>query len=468
MNSTATFRLDRLQVRNFRCFAECVLELHPKLTVLVAENGQGKTAILDGIAAAMAPVVNDLADAEVWPGLAGTDHRLLPNGDGPLVPAGKLAIRATAVMDGAPMQWSVAIRRSDNDLDGLRAGCAAAKEARGNLADPTRIASRLAPPLPLVAYYGTGRLSLDERRLDRRRRQSALRGRLCGYEDRLSSGTAFRTFETWFKSTVQAAGSSTSFAHGWAEHPVKLLAAVREATSKVLQPTGWGDLDFPQAAGQGMQRQLIADLTATHPEHGRLPLFMLSDGVRTMVALIGDIAHRCARLNPQFGELAAQRTPGVLLIDEIDLHLHPGWQQQVVGLLESAFPEMQIILTTHSPQVLTSVDAQSIRIIRHHDGETVVDTPEYQTLGVESADVLARVMGVHPVPEVEQAQWLSQYTAMVQTGAEQTPKAVVLWGRIVGHFGSNHPVLHQVNVLRRLREFVGTQAPRPQEAKRNA
>ena len=60
-----------------------------------------------------------------------------------------------------------------------------------------------------------------------------------------------------------------------------------------------------------------------HPKYGRLPLSALSDGVRNMIGLIADIAHRCARLNPHLSEDVARQTPGVLLIDEVDMHLHP-------------------------------------------------------------------------------------------------------------------------------------------------
>ena len=75
---------------------------------------------------------------------------------------------------------------------------------------------------------------------------------------------------------------------------------------------------------------------------------ILSDGVRNMIALVADIARRCASLNPHLNEAAARLTPGVLLIDEVDMHLHPRWQQLVVGLLQNAFPAMQMILSTHS------------------------------------------------------------------------------------------------------------------------
>ena len=172
-----------------------------------------------------------------------------------------------------------------------------------------------------------------------------------------------------------------------------------------------------------------------------------------MIALVADVAHRCVRLNPQFGLEAARRTPGVLLIDEVDMHLHPGWQQEVIGLLTQAFPLVQLIVTTHSPQVLSTVDRDSIQMISVENGVGTLRKPEHQTRGVESADVLAKVMGVHTVPRVEEALWLSAYRALVQEGHDQSPRAIALHHRLINHFGDEHPVMHEVATLRRLQEF---------------
>jgi predicted ATP-binding protein involved in virulence len=153
------------------------------------------------------------------------------------------------------------------------------------------------------------------------------------------------------------------------------------------------------------------------------------------------------------GDHAALRTPGVLLIDEVDLHLHPRWQQLVIGLLQAAFPALQMILSTHSPHVLSTVDVASVRVItlNHGHGESTI--PAFQTRGVESADVLARVMDVDPVPQVEQARWLTDYRAMVQESEYESPDARGLWNKLVSHFGENHPVLIEVDTLRRLQDF---------------
>ncbi len=91
-------------------------------------------------------------------------------------------------------------------------------------------------------------------------------------------------------------------------------------------------------------------------DQGWMPFNYLSDGFRSMVAMAADIAYRASLLNPHLGEDAAKETSGIVLIDEIDLHLHPKWQRRIVRELQSAFPDLQFIATTHSPFILQSLD----------------------------------------------------------------------------------------------------------------
>ena len=85
-----------------------------------------------------------------------------------------------------------------------------------------------------------------------------------------------------------------------------------------------------------------------------------------MLAMVADIAFRCTLLNPKLGEEAAIKTLGVVLIDELDLHLHPSWQKQTVHNLKRTFPQIQFITTTHSPFVIEELD----------DGELIKLDPE--------------------------------------------------------------------------------------------
>ncbi|MFO7750300.1 MAG: AAA family ATPase, partial [Desulfobacteraceae bacterium] len=128
--------------------------------------------------------------------------------------------------------------------------------------------------------------------------------------------------------------------------PGKLLQAIQKAVNAVMAPSGWINIRYSASA---------QEVVAEHPEHGILPVSILSDGIRNMIGLLADIAYRAVRLNPHLGENAVIRTPGMVLIDEMDMHLHPEWQQLVLQDLTRAFPGIQFIVTTHSPQVISTV-----------------------------------------------------------------------------------------------------------------
>jgi predicted ATP-binding protein involved in virulence len=460
MTLPTPLRLDRLEVRNFRCFAECTIDLHENLTVLVAENGRGKTAVLDAIGISLGPFVDTIAPNGPKHGFERSDVRLAKNDEGQMAPMLPTELKASGSADGSPLSWGRSVKTLDkgrvhtSDVDAKKL-IAAAEGLRQRLTGIAVGERELPPPLPLVAFYGTGRL-WSEHRLTKRKRvggQTPM-GRFAGYLDSLSSSSSFKTFVDWYAGMANAARSPTSVALGPTEQPAKLLAAVRDATRIVLEPTRWRDIDweFPPLDENG-RPQGEGYLVVEHPDHGRLPLSVLSDGVRNMIALVADLAHRCVRLNPQFDEKAAELTPGILLIDEVDMHLHPRWQQLVIGLLRRAFPAMQLVVSTHSPHVLSTVDKSCIRVIRVVDGVGLLETPNFQTKGVESADVLAAIMGVDPVPQVEEAKELSEYRSLIEDNEGESHRAKALRTKLETHFGHGHPLILDCDRLLRFQAF---------------
>jgi predicted ATP-binding protein involved in virulence len=129
------------------------------------------------------------------------------------------------------------------------------------------------------------------------------------------------------------------------------------------------------------------ELVLFFKEGPELPFGMLSDGQRGIAALVGDLAMRASRLNPQFGESVLEETPGVVLIDEVDLYLHPKWQRTILGNLSYVFPKIQFVCTTHSPQVVGGIGPECI--INLDTGAKSAG----QSLGLDSNSVLRQIMG---------------------------------------------------------------------------
>lgn len=429
-------RLDKLALKNFRCFTEATVSFHPSLTVFVAENGNGKTALLDAASLALSAYINAIYPPERLKKIERSDVRVAPSNDGKMPPCLPTAFAAEGLLAGHHVEWASEVR---NYGDKVRPSTRQLRE----LQTAAQALRTNATVLPLVAFYGTGRL-WSEPRLTEGRRTSItdVNERLTGYADCLTSSSSFKGVATWYRHRVQET-ASPAFRESLSTN-LALLGAVREAARTVLKPTGWTNLDWDEG---------LNSLVADHQKNGRLPLIQLSDGVRTMLALVADVARRCASLNPEFGSDAATKTPGVVLIDEIDMHLHPRWQQLILELLRKAFPELQIIASTHSPHVLSTVDKESIRVFRLADGEPVIATPSLQTRGVESADVLASVMGVDPVPQLPESAQLSQYRSMIEDGQADTQTAVALRTGLVAHFGERHPVILECDRLIRFQQF---------------
>ncbi len=110
-----------------------------------------------------------------------------------------------------------------------------------------------------------------------------------------------------------------------------------------------------------------------------LPIRLLSSGFRNLLGMVFDIAYRMAVLNPDLLEEITEKTPGIVLIDEIDMHLHPKWQWKVVDALKNTFPLVQFIATTHSPIIVASCKEENLIML--HLEDIFLDKPSEVVLG---------------------------------------------------------------------------------------
>ena len=156
-----------------------------------------------------------------------------------------------------------------------------------------------------------------------------------------------------------------------------------------------------------------------------LSLDQLSGGYRIVLALAADLARRMAQGNPHLDD--PLESEAVVLIDEIELHLHPAWQQRVLGDLRRTFPNTQFIVSTHSPQVLTTAKPQHI-VELHRDGDLIeAGAPAGATYGAEAGDVLSVVMGVNErPPENEFVTKLKKYMRLVGDGRGESEEALAM------------------------------------------
>jgi predicted ATP-binding protein involved in virulence len=144
------------------------------------------------------------------------------------------------------------------------------------------------------------------------------------------------------------------------------------------------------------------------------------------------------------------------LIDEVDQHLHPGWQQQILQAIRRAFPKIQFIVTTHSPEVLTTVGSRQIRILR--DGKCY-GAPA-GALGAESSRLLQTVLGLKSLrPPVNEVAELNEYLELVYTGRWMDPRAVALRQKLDQLYQGEEPALLEADLQIENQEWEAAAAP---------
>jgi predicted ATP-binding protein involved in virulence len=449
--------LDKLELANFRCFSSIAVDFHENLTVFVAPNGGGKTSLLDAIAISLWPFPCTMQLKDTSPGFNPADLRRerSPLSTMQVLSPVLLTASASFAEGETPLAWARIRKSAAKGTRTSRTGSAPLQKAASDLwyqnVKFTKKESNVIPVYPLLAYYGTGRL-WDQSRLTfgRLYHNKADTARESGYEDSLSPKASYKSFVDWFGRYSNEARGEKDADKPSPHKPLEKLHAVREAVDVLLKPTGWHSLAWDSAEKRPV---------ATHPDHGVLPVDYLSDGLRNTIGFASDIAHRCARLNPQYGADAARLTPGIVLIDELDMHLHPEWQQVVIKALSDAFPLVQFIVTTHSPQVLTTVNRENIRILaQDSDGQWSSEKPKEETKGVESSSAMNDVMGVNQVPPVAESAWRNDYTALIENGTHESPEGRELRDKLVALYGFQHPIILDFDRLIRFQAFKSKQA----------
>jgi predicted ATP-binding protein involved in virulence len=173
-------------------------------------------------------------------------------------------------------------------------------------------------------------------------------------------------------------------------------------------------------------------------------LIQLSDGYRNLLALVLDFARRLAQAHPNWPN--PLEAPGILLIDEIELHLHPKWQQTVIPNLRAAFPNTQIIAATHSPEVLTTVRRENIHLLgSDHALEQM--PADVGTFGAESSRVLQEVFAAYPRPQqIETVQQLDEYLALVESRQQDSDRGRELRAALESALGRSDPDLLRADV----------------------
>lgn len=195
-----------------------------------------------------------------------------------------------------------------------------------------------------------------------------------------------------------------------------------------------------QGNGSGVTRPKITVLDNNGTRHD---LYKLGDGLHGIASLGLALASMTVATN-RAAEVNDLASPAqfVACIDDIELHLHPSWQQRIIPALLDTFPETQFVVATHSQMVLSTVYAENIRCIEiFEDGTASAFSPVEEVIGLHSDTVLAKVLKTMPVPDTEQRKIINEYIELIEAGSGDTQEAAEVMSKIIEVYGKNHPVV---------------------------
>lgn len=365
-------RIDRLKIRNFKGFESFEIGFDPHFNLLVGDNGSGKTSVLDAISILLDSWILGIKGNEKGGGIGPNQAHLVEKAHADsfsFAPKFPVRIEATGTVMGEHLSWArerVGEEGRTKYVDARRVNSAARNALQ-------KVIGKDEVTLPLICSYGTERRWYETGHRTKHPSGERRRGypsRLDGYED----CNVFEIQETALLGWIRA-----QYIDG--------LALSQKTTSafRALQRAVVACID---GAGSLVYSERYKDVIVEMESRGRQFYRNLSDGQRVMLSLIGDLVRRATYLNPDFGDRVLELTTGVVLIDELDLHLHPKWQRRIIHDLKRSFPSVQFITTTHSPQLIGEAQPNEVRILA--DGK--VYTPR-RSFGLDSSRVLEEIQG---------------------------------------------------------------------------
>ncbi|MCT4615818.1 MAG: AAA family ATPase [Marinifilaceae bacterium] len=328
--------INKIYIKNFKAYAEIEIPLQEGFNLIIGDNGSGKTSILEALTISMGAFLTGIHDIKSRSFKVSDVH--IKSFDDHQEYAIPVIIRSEGVINSKELEWD----RVKKTAKSTTSGGKVIKDIAKNIDHQVRNGANI--NLPLLAYFATGRLfdTADDPKGIARKREIASRFR--AYQNCLESKSTFESFIKWFRGKELA----------------KIQKGVADINYVVVKNAIINNIpdceniyyEFDPDKSEGLKVMLKDGRT--------LPFSYLSDGTRNFLALIADIAFKCVTLNPHLKDEALNQTTGIVLIDELDLHLHPDWQKLIIDGLKSSFPKIQFVCTTHSPFLIQETEVNQL------------------------------------------------------------------------------------------------------------
>jgi len=424
-------KITKINLSNFRGVESLSLELHGKLNVLFGMNGTGKSTILDAIAIMLSWTIQRIKSIQ-------SNGKDIPQFD-----INNKSHRSSIEIFCSDNNREIFWRRT-NHLEGYglseeRSDFTHLNEYVKQIQDEIA-AQKEKINLPLFVYYPVNRAVLD---IPLRIKSKHKFDLLAAYEDALTSGANFRTFFEWFREREDLENENRKYIDALIKpedyvFPDPQLEAVRQALQEFL----------PEFKNINVRRNPTSRMVVT--KNGEIfQIDQLSDGEKCLIAMISDLARRLAIANPKRDN--PLEGEGIVLIDEIELHLHPKWQRMIVSKLLEIFPNCQFIISTHSPNVITHVKPESLYLLEQFQGKINVSKPQ-ESYGKTVERILEDLMGLTTTrPDEVNVKLREIYDKIQQGNLDEAKQMIVSMRKII----AEDPELVKAEVLIKRKEIIG-------------
>ena len=340
-------KIEKIQIKNFKAFSDEEFALNSRFTVFIGDNATGKTSILDALAVAIGSYLRgiDVARHES----RGIDKKevRVKTIEGQPRPQLPVEIKAFGEINGKVLAngWKRTVNKLTQKTTTTYVNAKNIETVAYEMLQESRKNGMVT--FPVIAYHGTGRLwaEHEEKKATYKRQGEGVE---MAYTRCLSPKSSSKEFLSWYKTyedEVSKFGSKTDQI---------LLETFKKAILSMIPDNHWTYMSY------SFKDEDLIGLFKNENKIDKLLFSQLSDGYRNLIGMVADIAYRCIKLNPHLGDDAIRLTPGVVLIDELDLHLHPNWQKRIVADLKSVFENIQFVATTHSPFIVQSLRADEL------------------------------------------------------------------------------------------------------------
>ncbi len=375
-------KIKELYLKNFRCFEETKIDFNTDYTIFVGINGAGKSSILNAIQIMLYPIM-EVSQYDIRNTGISSDPNIK---DSDITTKTKKLGSILNQELQYPMILKSTFQKSDDieipleyTLNKNHINTSAETEPLVEYVRylQNKVTEDEKTILPVIAYYGTKRQW--EKTGQEATDEILFMPQMNGYINALSAEPFnIMRMRHWFSRMLLISRKK----------PVLEFEAVRNAIANCYKEIDDREELQEVKIDYDAEKEDIEIQMYFEDKTEILPLSYLSDGMKSILAIVSDIAYRMATLNPNLLDNVIKETDGIVMIDEIDMHLHPSWQRKIVDSLTKTFPKVQFIFTTHSPTVLTNVPKENIKIISNGN---IFDT-NINTYGRDVNSILREIM----------------------------------------------------------------------------